>query len=70
MKKFVAMWALAAAIALTGPAFAQDVTKATTKADCEGTLRATSVPKSLQRWARTKAATKAHIPLRRLTLRK
>ena len=35
MKMVVSMWALAAAIAVTGPAFAQDVTKTTTKADCE-----------------------------------
>jgi hypothetical protein len=35
MKRFVFASALAAAIAFTGPAFAQGVTKATTKADCE-----------------------------------
>jgi hypothetical protein len=35
MKMLVSMCALVASIAFTGVAFAQDVTKATTKADCE-----------------------------------
>ena len=35
MKTFVSAFALALALAFTGPAFAGDVTKATNAADCE-----------------------------------
>ena len=35
MKTLVSMFALAVALAFTGPAFAGDVTKATNAADCE-----------------------------------
>jgi hypothetical protein len=35
MKTLVSMFALALALTFTGPAFAGDVTKATTKADCD-----------------------------------
>ena len=35
MKSLISMLALAVAVAFTGPAFAGDVTKATTQADCE-----------------------------------
>ena len=35
MKTLVSMFALALALSFTGPAFAGDVTKATTQADCE-----------------------------------
>jgi hypothetical protein len=35
MKSLVSMFALALALAFTGPAFAEDVTKATNAADCE-----------------------------------
>ena len=35
MKTFVSMVALAVAIAVTGPAFAQDAAKATDKASCD-----------------------------------
>ena len=35
MKTFVSIVALAAAIAVTGPAFAQDAAKATDKASCD-----------------------------------
>ena len=35
MKTFVTMVAVAVAIALTGPAFAQDAAKATDKASCD-----------------------------------
>jgi hypothetical protein len=45
MKSLVSMFALALALAFTGPAFAGDVTKATNAADCEkagGTWDATT----------------------------
>ena len=35
MRSIASMIALAVALAFTGPAFAGDVTKATTKADCD-----------------------------------
>jgi hypothetical protein len=35
MKTFISMFALAVALAVTGPAFAGDVTAAKTQADCE-----------------------------------
>ena len=35
MKTLISMFALALALAFTGPAFAGDVTKATNAADCE-----------------------------------
>ena len=35
MKTLASMFVLTLALALTGPAFAGDVTKATTQADCE-----------------------------------
>jgi hypothetical protein len=35
MKTLISTFALALALAFTGPAFAGDVTKATTKADCD-----------------------------------
>jgi hypothetical protein len=35
MKALISMFALALALAFTGPAFAGDVTKATNAADCE-----------------------------------
>ncbi len=35
MKTFISMFALALALAFTGPAFAGDVTTAKTQADCE-----------------------------------
>jgi hypothetical protein len=35
MKTFISMLVLALAVGLTGPAFAGDVTKATTKAECK-----------------------------------
>jgi hypothetical protein len=35
MKTLMSMFALAVALAFTGPAFAGDVTAATTQADCE-----------------------------------
>jgi hypothetical protein len=35
MKTLVSMFVLALALTFTGPAFAGDVTKATTKADCD-----------------------------------
>jgi hypothetical protein len=35
MKSIASMIALAVALAFSGPAFAGDVTKATTKADCD-----------------------------------
>ena len=35
MKAFLSMFALAFALAFTGPAYAGDVTKATNAADCE-----------------------------------
>ena len=35
MKALISMLAIALALAVTGPAFAGDITKATTKADCD-----------------------------------
>jgi hypothetical protein len=35
MKTLISMFVVALALAFTGPAFAGDVTKATTKADCD-----------------------------------